>query len=380
MTPETSKKHSSKQEESDNQTISVAESAIPLNKAVPLNIKTFSPVNSQAASAQIVKAGAIANSEAIEIVEIPAIVNSEVIEIIETPAIVDSEAIEIIETPAIANPKATEITEAPTIASSETIEIIETPTIANSETIEIVAPPGIADSEAIEIIATPTIANSEAIEITEAPAIFNSQTTEIAEAPTIADSEATEITEAPAIANSEAIEIVKTHAIANPEATEIIAAVKQAIGGMNRELKNYVLQYSLNEIQAAIDLFQTRSQTKQISNPSGWIVDCLRGRWWEKTNCFQNSTPAKAVSSPTPINSSPTPTNSSPTETARITEAYIDPQYMSLETHREFCKQFEKLGQEAFEKFGVQQQIYSQWMHRFPQRLKSILIRLSKTT
>ena len=177
--------------------------------------------------------------------------------------------------------------------------------------------------------------------------------------------------EIPSSVTSQVPKIVEAVPIANPDATEIVEAVTQATGGMNPELKICVLQHSLNEILAAISLLQLRSQTKQISNPSGWVVDCLRGRWWEKTNSFQNSIPTNVVSSQTPTNSS--------AEAARVTEDYIDPHYMPLKTHRELCEQFQELGKEAFGALGIQQQIYLQWMQRFPQQLKQILNKLSTT-
>jgi len=213
------------------------------------------------------------------------------------------------------------------------------------------------------------------------PEIFSpvtSQIPEIIKAVAFTNPDATEIVEAVPIANPDVTEIVEVVPIANSDATEIVEAVTRATGGMNPELKICVLQHSLNEIQAAINLLQLRSQTKQISNPSGWIVDCLRGRWWEKTNSFQNSAPTNVVSSLTPTGSSPTPTNYS-AETARITQEYIDPHYMPLKTHRELCDQFQELGQEAFGALGIQQQIYLQWMQRFPQQLKQILNKLSTT-
>jgi hypothetical protein len=148
---------------------------------------------------------------------------------------------------------------------------------------------------------------------------------------------------------------------------------------MNSELKICVLHHSLNEIQAAINLLQMRSQTKQISNPSGWVVDCLRGRWWEKTNGFQKPNPTNVVSSPASTGSSPTPKDSPSAQTTRITEDYVDPHYMPLETHRTLCEQFQQLGKEAFAALGIQQQIYLQWMHRFPQQLKQTLNKLSTT-
>jgi hypothetical protein len=213
-------------------------------------------------------------------------------------------------------------------------------------------------------------------EIVKAVAFTNPDASEIVEAVPIANPDATEIVKTVPIANFDATEIVEAVPIANLDATEIVEAVTRATGGINPELKICVLQHSLNEIQAAINLLQLRSQTKQISNPSGWLVDCLRGRWWEKTNSFQNSTPTNVVSSPTPTGSSPTPTNSS-AEAARTIEDYIDPHYMPLKTHRDLCDQFQELGKEAFGALGIQQQIYLQWMQRFPQQLKQILNKLS---
>jgi hypothetical protein len=230
-----------------------------------------------------------------------------------------------------------------------------------------------------EIVEAVAIANPDATETVEAVPIAHPDATEIVETVPIANPDATEIIEAVAIANPDATEIVEPVAIANPDATEIVEAVTRATGGMNSELKICVLQHSLNEIQAAINLLQVRSQTKQISNPSGWVVDCLRGRWWEKTNGFQNSNPINVVSSPASTGSSPTPKDSPSAQTTRITEDYVDPHYMPLETHRTLCEQFQQLGKEAFAALGIQQQIYLQWMHRFPQQLKQILNKLSTT-
>jgi hypothetical protein len=208
-------------------------------------------------------------------------------------------------------------------------------------------------------------------EIVKAVGFTNHDATEIIEAVPVANPDVTEIVEEVPIANPETIEIVEAVRIAHPDVTEIVEAVTRATGGMNPELKICVLQHSLSEIQATINLLQLRSQTKQISNPSGWIVDCLRGRWWEKTNNFHNSSPTNIVSSPTPTNSS--------AQIAKITEDYIDPQYMPLNTHRELCEQFQKLGKEGFRTLGIQQQIYLQWMQKFPEQLKRILSKLSTT-
>ncbi|MBD0311583.1 MAG: hypothetical protein ICV86_01435 [Microcoleus sp. T3-bin5] len=258
-------------------------------------------------------------------------------------------------------------------------EIVEAVAIANPDTTEIVKAVPITNPDATEIIEAVAVAHPDTIENIEPIAIANSDATEIVKAVPITNPDATEIIEAVAIANPDATEIVEAVPIANPDATEIVEAVTRATGGMNSELKICVLQHSLNEIQAAINLLQVRSQTKQISNPSGWVVDCLRGRWWEKTNGFQNSNPTNVVSSPASTGSSPTPKDSSSAQTTRITEDYVDPQYMPLETHRTLCEQFQQLGKEAFAALGIQQQIYLQWMHRFPQHVKQIFNKLSTT-
>ncbi|WP_341737623.1 hypothetical protein [Microcoleus sp. CAWBG640] len=283
----------------------------------------------------------------------PTITNKAVRLNLETSSFVNPQVAKIVETVVIANFKATEIAEVIAIANPDVTEIAEAVAIANSEATEIVEVVAIANHEAV------VIANPDVTEIIEVVAIVNSETTEIADPN--------------AIPNSEAV------AITNPDATEIVEIVMQTTRGMNPELRVCVLQYNLEEIQAAINLLQIRSQTKQISNPSGWIVDCLRGRWWEKTNGFQNSNPTNVVSSPASTGSSPTPKNSPSAQTTRITEDYIDPQYMPLKTHRKLCEQFQELGEEAFAAVGIQQQIYLQWMQRFPQHVKQIFNKLSTT-
>ncbi|WP_445249083.1 hypothetical protein [Microcoleus sp. OTE_8_concoct_300] len=258
-------------------------------------------------------------------------------------------------------------------------EIVEAVAIANPDATETVKAVPITNPDATEIIEAVAAANPDATETVEPIAIANPEVSETVELIAIANSDATELVKAVPITNPDAIEIIEAVAIANPDAAEIVEAVTRATGGMNSELKICVLQHSLNEIQAAINLLQVRSQTKQISNPSGWIVDCLRGRWWEKTNGFQNSNPTNVVSSPASTGSSPTPKDSPSAQTTRITEDYVDPHYMPLETHRTLCEQFQQLGKEAFAALGIQQQIYLQWMHRFPQQLKQILNKLSTT-
>ncbi|WP_293351551.1 MULTISPECIES: hypothetical protein [unclassified Microcoleus] len=288
-----------------------------INKAVPLNLETSSFVNPE--TDKFVEPVVIANSKATEIIEEVAIVNAETI--------------------AIANPDITEIAEAVAITNSEATGIVEVVAISTSKSV--------------------VIPNPDVTEIIEEVAIVNSETTEIPDPNAIPTSEAVVIT--------------------NPDATQIVEIVMQATGGMNPELRVCILQYNLEEIQAAINLLQIRSETKQISNPSGWIVDCLRGRWWEQTNSFPNSNPTNVVSSSASTGCPPVTKNSPSVQTTIITEDYIDPQYMPLKTHQKLLKQFQELGQEAFASLGIQQQIYLQWMQRFPQRAKQILSKLSTT-
>ena len=345
----------------DNPTISTAKSPIATNKAVPLSPETSSPVTPQVP--EIVEAVAIANPDATETVEPIAITNPDATEIIEAVAIANPNATETVEPIAITNPDATETVEAVAIANPDATEIVEVVAISNSEVV------AISNSEVV------AISNSEAVVISnsEAVVISSLDVTEIIKVVAIVNCETTEIANPNAIPNSEAI------AITNPDATQIVEIVMQATGGMNPELRVCVLQYNLEEIQAAINLLQIRSQTKQISNPSGWIVDCLRGRWWGKTNGFPNSNPTNVVSSPASAGSSPTPKNSPSAQTTRITEDYIDPQYMPLTTHRKLSEQFQELGEEAFAALGIQQQIYLQWIQRFPQQAKQIVNKLSTT-
>ncbi|MEG3860926.1 hypothetical protein [Microcoleus sp. herbarium12] len=338
LTSEPPQKLPTKLDSLDHQRISGAEPTIT-NKAVRLNLETSSFVNPEVA--KIVEPVVMPNSKATEIAD------PDVTEIAEAVAIVNSKATEIVAEVTIST------SEAVVIANADITEIAEAVAIANSETTEIVEVVAISTSEAV-VIASPDVT-----EIIEVVAIVNSETTEIADPN--------------AIVNSEAV------AITNPDATQIVEIVMQATGGMNPELRVCVLQYNLEEIQAAVNLLQIRSQTKQISNPSGWIVDCLRGRWWEQTNGFPNSNPANVVSSPASTGSSPVPKNSPSAHTTRITEDYVDPHYMPLKTHQKLFKQFQELGEEAFASLGIQQQVYLQWIQRFPQKAKQILSKLSTT-
>ncbi|MCW6052820.1 hypothetical protein K4039_22775 [Lyngbya sp. CCAP 1446/10] len=50
---------------------------------------------------------------------------------------------------------------------------------------------------------------------------------------------------------------------------------------------------------------------------------------------------------------------------------------MQLETHSELLRQLAELGKEAFAALGIQQQVYAQWMQRFPNDFKYILSQLT---
>lgn len=50
-----------------------------------------------------------------------------------------------------------------------------------------------------------------------------------------------------------------------------------------------IFNYSLEDVISAVELFKTRGK-QQIYNPQGWLIDCLRWRYWETPGCLQNFT------------------------------------------------------------------------------------------
>lgn len=66
--------------------------------------------------------------------------------------------------------------------------------------------------------------------------------------------------------------------IINTQSHEICAAIRFVMP-LNPQIKAEALNYTLAQVQAALALYQERKQKKPISNPCGWLTDCLRGKW-----------------------------------------------------------------------------------------------------
>jgi hypothetical protein len=47
-----------------------------------------------------------------------------------------------------------------------------------------------------------------------------------------------------------------------------------------------ILEYTHEEVKAAIALFHQRGGHKKIKNPQGWLIGCLRRRWYEQTQTW----------------------------------------------------------------------------------------------
>ncbi len=87
-------------------------------------------------------------------------------------------------------------------------------------------------------------------------------------------------------------------ALVNTEEKEIVLALRDA-GMLNPQLKALALSFTLLDVQAALTLYQQRQQKKEISNPQGFLTDCLRGQWWKEAKpnptLAQSQFPAELV-------------------------------------------------------------------------------------
>lgn len=53
-----------------------------------------------------------------------------------------------------------------------------------------------------------------------------------------------------------------------------------------------VLKHSIDEVREAIAHFRRRGGHDKIENPQGWLIECLRRRWWEDaTNYYSAHSP-----------------------------------------------------------------------------------------
>jgi len=87
-------------------------------------------------------------------------------------------------------------------------------------------------------------------------------------------------------------------ALVNTEEKEITLALRDA-GMLNPQLKALALSFTLLDVQAALALYQQRQQKKEISNPQGFLTNCLRGQWWKEAKpnptLAQSQFPAELV-------------------------------------------------------------------------------------
>lgn len=49
---------------------------------------------------------------------------------------------------------------------------------------------------------------------------------------------------------------------------------------LNDTIKKLLQQFSLAQVKSAIAYYQQRKTMAQIKNPAGWLIECLRGKWW----------------------------------------------------------------------------------------------------
>jgi len=98
--------------------------------------------------------------------------------------------------------------------------------------------------------------------------------------------------------NPDAKSVDEETAPVNTEAKEITLALREA-GMLNPQLKALALSFTLLDVQAALALCQQRQQKKEISNPQGFLTDCLRGQWWKEAKpsptLAQSQFPAELV-------------------------------------------------------------------------------------
>ena len=87
-------------------------------------------------------------------------------------------------------------------------------------------------------------------------------------------------------------------ALVNTEEKEITLALRDA-GMLNPQLKALALSFTLSDVQAALALYQQRQQKKEMSNPQGFLTDCLRGQGWKEAKpnptLSQSQFPAELV-------------------------------------------------------------------------------------
>lgn len=66
--------------------------------------------------------------------------------------------------------------------------------------------------------------------------------------------------------------------------------VDGAIGALNPQLRRELMNYTLEQVTAAVDLYRaTKREKGERKNPAGWLIECLRGQWWVGTEEVQDT-------------------------------------------------------------------------------------------
>ena len=63
--------------------------------------------------------------------------------------------------------------------------------------------------------------------------------------------------------------------------SEVLETCEQAGIPFRPEEAGNLLKNSIEQVQKAIAHFQKRGGHDKIENPQGWLIECLRRRWWE---------------------------------------------------------------------------------------------------
>lgn len=66
--------------------------------------------------------------------------------------------------------------------------------------------------------------------------------------------------------------------VENLEEGEILSAIREVVS-LNPQMKKEVINYTLLEVKAAINLYHERKTRKVITNPEGFLIEALRGKW-----------------------------------------------------------------------------------------------------
>lgn len=62
-----------------------------------------------------------------------------------------------------------------------------------------------------------------------------------------------------------------------------LTEIRSTVGTLTPRLKALALDYTFQEIQAALTFYEEKNKKDPIRYPAKWLERCLRGRWWQDT-------------------------------------------------------------------------------------------------